>query len=322
MWSRFFWIISILSTIYVAYFVATSKCPELSSLKGKTVLITGCSSGIGVELAVQYAHLGADLVIAARRASALAETAELARKAGAKVVAVPTDMSNRTAVEELIATTVANFGGIDLLVLNHASVDDALLLEYEDGAKFEAAILPVIQANVLGSMYATYAALPYLSSRRGHIAVISSASTIAPSPFHSAYVASKRALGGFFETLRHEFHLSNTPVTIGIQILGMIRTPPIAKDPKLATSPISIPVPDAAHAMICASEARWETAYVPQFYYPMTTALQMLTASVRELAINWSYIFNVDDYLKRILTIRKTGGPRSIFRLFNVDNKA
>ena len=312
MWSRVLGYLSMIITIYLAYMAATSQCPDLTSLKGKTVLITGCSSGIGVELAIQYGKLGTNLVIAARRASALAETAELARKEGAKVIAVPTDMSNRTAVEELVSITVDNFGGIDLLVLNHAAVDDALLLEYQDGESFEAAVVPVMNSNVLGSMYATFAALPYLSARKGHIAVISSASTIAPSPFHAAYVASKRALGGFFETLRHEFHLSNTPVTIGIQILGMIRTAPIAKDPKLANSPISIPVPDAAQAMMRASQARWETAYVPQFYYPMTTALQALWAQVREFAINYSYIFNVDDYLHRILTVRKTGGPRSI----------
>jgi corticosteroid 11-beta-dehydrogenase isozyme 1 len=121
-------------------------------------------------------------------------------------------------------------------------------------AELEAAIAPVFSSNVVGSALLAYAALPYLTASGGHIAVVSSASTIAPAPFHAAYVASKRAVGGFFDTLRHELHLINSPVTIGVQILGMIGTQPILKD--AGNARLAISVEACAEAMICAVQSR------------------------------------------------------------------
>lgn len=161
----------------------------------------------------------------------------------------------------------------------------------------------MLNANVLGSALAARAALPALAAARGHIAVVSSASTIAPSPFHAVYVASKRALGGFFDTLRHELHLIGTPVTIGVQILGMIGTDAIMKD--AGNHRLAIPVPECARAMICAGQARWREAFVPQWYSPMTAFLQAIGPVASEWMINHSYLFNVADYVARINLLQK-----------------
>ena len=92
-----------------------------------------------------------------------------------------------------------------------------------------------------------------LAAAGGHIAVVSSASPIAPAPFHAVYVASKRALHGFFDTLRHELHLARVNVSIGVQVLGMIGTPASMTDEGNAW--LAISVPEAAATMICAARA-------------------------------------------------------------------
>lgn len=279
----------------------SARCPDPSPLRGARVLLTGASSGIGAEMAVQYARLGADLMLAARRAPELEATAAaaLAVGGGGAVHWHVTDMASPAAVAGLVDAAAAAFGGrLDVLMLNHAAVDDALVVEYADAAALAAAAAPVLNANVLGSMLAARAALPALAAARGHIAVVSSASTIAPAPFHAVYVASKRALHGFFDTLRHELHLANVSVSIGVQVLGMIGTPAIMKDE--GNRWLAISVPDAAGAMICAAQARWRTAFVPQWYSPMTALLNALGDEGREAAINFSYLFNVAEYVRRI----------------------
>lgn len=276
----------------------SSYCPQ-SSARGKIVLITGVSSGIGVDLATQYGAEGAHLILAARRKALLDQTAAKALQAGAaSVLAIPTDMTKRDQVEALIRAAKEKHGGLlDVLLLNHATVDDAMVVEYNSTAELAAAIEPVFEANVLGSIYAAHAAMPMLERSKGHIAVVSSASTIAPAPFHPAYVSSKRALGGFFDTLRHELHLINSNVTVQIQILGMIATEAVTKDPGQW---LAIPVEQAAREMICAVRGRWDTIYVPHWYSPLVMALNMLGKKLGEITINYSYVFNVQRYLIRI----------------------
>ena len=77
-----------LGAIFLAVYLGSSQCPSLDAIKGKVVIVTGSSSGIGAELAQQYGKLGARLVLAARRKDQLEVTAEAARAAGAESVLV------------------------------------------------------------------------------------------------------------------------------------------------------------------------------------------------------------------------------------------
>lgn len=271
------------------------------------------SSGIGAELAEQYGALGAKLVLAARRLDQLQEVAEKARAKGAAAVhAVQTDMSNRADVEKLIAAAVQSYGGIDTLVLNHAAVDDEMVEEHKDAASLEKVLRTVLHSNLFGSAVAAHAALPYLeeSSRGGHIAVVSSATAIAPAPFHSSYAASKRALGGFFDSLRHELHLTGRKTSIGIQILGMIGTPAVMKDP--GNHFLAIPVPECAQTMICAIQARFKENFVPHWYWPMTAGLRLMGTDFTEWAMNSFYINNVEDYVRRMQKLKEEGPRQAV----------
>ena len=93
----------------------------MGKLDGKVVLLTGASSGIGKQVSIKMAEEGAKLAICARRAGKLQETKELCEKAGAEVIAIPCDLSDIAAIENLVKETVAHFGKVDVLVNNAMS---------------------------------------------------------------------------------------------------------------------------------------------------------------------------------------------------------
>jgi NAD(P)-dependent dehydrogenase (short-subunit alcohol dehydrogenase family) len=137
------------------------------------------------------------------------QVAAKARAAGAAdVVVVTADMTKREDCEGLAATALQQYGRLDVLLLNHALVDDAMTVEYTTTAELQAGVGSVLAANFMGGVLASHAAMPLLTAAGGHIAVVSSVSAKTPVPFHGAYVASKRALHGYFDTLRHELHLT------------------------------------------------------------------------------------------------------------------
>src|SRR6187200_2501862 len=85
---------------------------------GKTVLVTGASSGIGRETALAFAAAGANVVLVARRASALTKLATQVRGTGAKALAISTDVTNAEAVSACVRKAVARFGSVDIVVNN------------------------------------------------------------------------------------------------------------------------------------------------------------------------------------------------------------
>jgi NAD(P)-dependent dehydrogenase (short-subunit alcohol dehydrogenase family) len=178
--------------------------------KDQVVIVTGSSSGIGWELALQLADQGARLVLAARRAEKLAELAEKCRARGGQVLAVPTDVTRSNACRILIEQAAAAYGRIDMLVNNAGSTMWARFDEVTDLTIFE----KIIQVNYLGSLYCTYYALPHLKSSRGRIVAVSSLTGKAGVPTRSGYAASKHAMAGFFDSLRIELEGSGVTVTV------------------------------------------------------------------------------------------------------------
>ncbi|CDP19889.1 unnamed protein product [Coffea canephora] len=186
------------------------------SIKGKVVLITGASSGIGEHRAYEYAKRRACLVIVARRENLLREVAEKARKLGSPdVVPICADV---LMVDEdckrFVEEAVNHFGRLDHLV-NNAGISSMCLIEdATDITRFQ----PVMDVNFWGSIYPTYFAMPYLKRTKGSISVNASASAyMHPSGF-SIYTASKAALLSFYETMRSEMppEISITIATLGL----------------------------------------------------------------------------------------------------------
>jgi len=161
-------------------------------LAGKVAVVTGSSRGIGRGIALALAGEGASLVITARGAEGLEETAELCRAKGVKVVCVPGLVSDPALVQQLFATVQSEFGQLDLLVNNAGAFDggplDELSLEAWDH---------VMATNLRGPFLCTQAALRLMKPRRsGRIINVGSISSHRVRPNSAAYSASKHGIWG------------------------------------------------------------------------------------------------------------------------------
>ncbi len=174
------------------------------------VIITGASSGLGRELALQLADQGAWLSLAARDKDALEDVAEQCRQRGARAIAVPTDVTEDLKCANLIERTVAEYGKIDTLVNNAGVTMAARFDELEDLRVLE----KVMQVNYFGSVYCTFHALKHLKATRGRIVCVSSLSGLTGIPTRTGYCASKHAVTGFFESLRTECEKGGLSVTV------------------------------------------------------------------------------------------------------------
>jgi len=178
--------------------------------KDKVVVITGASSGIGKELALQLASQGAWLSLAARDAGRLeaAQADCLAR--GGQALAIPTDVSEQSQCEGLIRQTVEKYQRIDVLV-NNAGI--SMWANFEDLKSLDM-LEKIMRVNYLGSAYCTYYALPYLKQSKGQIVGVSSLAGKNGIPSRSGYAASKHAMAGFFDSLRIELAPYGVSVTM------------------------------------------------------------------------------------------------------------
>jgi short-subunit dehydrogenase len=172
-------------------------------IKGKVVLVTGASSGIGEATARQFGREGARVVLAARRVDRLVAVAQeiQAMETGAETLVVAADLSKFEDIRSLIDQTVSKFGRIDILV-NNAGFGRLDWLENLDPKKDIEAQFDV---NVLGVVQTTRQALPVMIKQRaGHIINMCSMAGLVATPTYTIYAASKHAVHGFSEALRRE----------------------------------------------------------------------------------------------------------------------
>jgi short-subunit dehydrogenase len=181
-----------------------------SIFKDKVVVITGASSGIGRELAYQFADQGAWLSLASRYGERLTEVAKECETRGGKAIAIVTDVSDQAQCAQLIQQTVENYDRIDMLVNNAGITMWANFEEVSDISFYE----QIMRVNYLGSVYCTYYALPFLKKTKGQIIGISSLAGKNGIPKRSGYAASKHAVVGFFDTLRIELEEHGISVTM------------------------------------------------------------------------------------------------------------
>lgn len=182
----------------------------MESFNGKTVLITGASTGIGRALALRLARAGAQLTLTARDAGKLEAAAHECAAQGAAVLAVPGDVTRREDCSASVARTLERFGKLDALV-NNAGVT---LWSRFDAMTDLTVLERAMTANYLGAAWTTAAALPALKATRGLIVAVASVAGLIGVPERTGYAASKHAMVGFFESLRIELRDSGVDVTI------------------------------------------------------------------------------------------------------------
>lgn len=168
-------------------------------MKGKTVIITGASSGIGKALAENFARRGANVVLAARNEAKLLQLRDELKGINPEVLSVKTDVSNEAQCIALIEKTIERFGQLDILV-NNAGISMRALFEETDLD----VIRQLMDINFWGAVYCTKYALPFLLESRGTVVGVSSIAGYKGLPGRTGYSASKFALQGFLEVLRIE----------------------------------------------------------------------------------------------------------------------
>ncbi len=178
----------------------TSSGAAPRPLGARVVVLTGASSGIGRATALALAEQGATLVLAARDRAALESVAGACEGLGADTLVVPTDVTDAAAMRALADAAIERFGGIDVWI-NNAGV--GVVGRFEDIPI--AVHRRVVETNLIGEMNGAHAVLPYFrQQQRGTLINMVSIGAWAPTPYATAYAASKFALRGFSESLRAE----------------------------------------------------------------------------------------------------------------------
>jgi NAD(P)-dependent dehydrogenase (short-subunit alcohol dehydrogenase family) len=190
-------------------------------LTGRRVLITGASSGVGLEAARRFASEGARLALLARGEEALRA---VVAEHGLDAIVLPVDLTDRAAVEAAVAEAAAALGGLDVVVSNSASAVFGHVLEVHPD-DFDR----TVAVTFTGAVNVIRAALPHLRASRGLVVATGSLMARVPLPTWSSYSAAKHALRGFLNSLAIEEREQGSGVRVAIVHPGPIDTPLFAQ---------------------------------------------------------------------------------------------
>lgn len=182
----------------------------MSSLKGKVVIITGASKGIGRALTLQLASQGARLALLARSEKELWEVQKMAESVGGKCLAFKGDISDESFVNEAVAAVVSQYGTVDF-VINNAGFGIFKPSDEINAAEWDS----VFATNVKGTFLVSNAVIPVMKKNKsGHI--INIASDVAKRVFAggSLYCASKYAQDAYSMAIRKELRPHNIKVSV------------------------------------------------------------------------------------------------------------
>ena len=172
----------------------------MRDLRGANAILTGASRGIGVPIALALADEGVNLALAARSAPELEKVRSACAERGVRAIAIPTDVTDASQREALVATAEGELGHVDILV-NNAGIEATY--PYDQYPPDEIARL--MEINLIAPMLLTRAVLPGMIARnRGHVVQIASLAGKGGFPYQAPYAASKAALVMFSHTLRAE----------------------------------------------------------------------------------------------------------------------
>ena len=179
-----------------------------TSFKGKSVLITGASSGLGAAMAQAFAAEGAYLTLMATNPERLGAVAAACRDQGTQALTVVGDVTRPEDCQRLVETAHSQFKAVDYLLAN-AGV--SMWTRFEDVTDLSL-FRKLMEVNYLGVVYCVHHALPHLRQSRGLIVAVSSIQGKIGVPLHTGYGAAKHALEGFCNALRLELEGSGVDI--------------------------------------------------------------------------------------------------------------
>ncbi len=190
-------------------------------LQGKTAIVTGSTSGIGLGIADAFARAGANVVLnGLGEAVRIEQTrAELAQRTNARVAYSPADMSKPRAIEHMIRQTADTFGAVDIMV-NNAGIQHVAPIEEFPDEKWDA----ILAINLSSAFHATKLVLPMMRRRGwGRVINVASAHALVASPYKAAYVAAKHGVLGLTKVTALE--AAEDGITCNALCPGYVRTP-------------------------------------------------------------------------------------------------
>jgi 3-hydroxybutyrate dehydrogenase len=201
--------------------------------QGKTALVTGSTSGIGLGIARRLAAGGANVMLNGFGSPAVIETlrADLGKQCGVAVAYDGADMTKPEQIEAMMQSAIARFGSVDLLI-NNAGIQHVAPIDEFPVDKWNA----IIAINLSAAFHTTRIALaPMKKKRWGRIVNIASAHALVASPFKAPYVAAKHGIAGFTKAAALE--VAEHGITVNAVCPGYVRTPLVEKQ-----------IPDTARA--------------------------------------------------------------------------
>lgn len=194
---------------------------SLKPASQQVVVITGASSGIGREAALQFAERGATVVPIARSEDSLDELARQIERIGGRAQPITADVTDWQQIDGAANETAERFGRIDTWV-NNAAV--SLYAKVEDASVEE--MRRLIDVILMGQIHGVKAALPHLK-RQGRGAIINVASVLAKRsvPLQAAYCAAKHGIKGFTESLRMELENEGSGISVTLILPSSMNTP-------------------------------------------------------------------------------------------------
>lgn len=200
-------------------------------MQGKVAVIVGCSSGMGKATAILFAKEGAAVALAARNEKALSDLAKSIQKDGGRAIYQPTDVQNKTELENLIKRTLDEFKRIDILIYSAGTNIPKRSLQVLTDQTWEM----MLSTNLSGAFHCTKAVLPIMREQKdGLIIYISSGAVQRPDVSGVAYQASKHGLVGLAHGTMQEEKASG--IRTSVIFPGLTDTPILLKRP-LPTPP-------------------------------------------------------------------------------------
>jgi len=278
-------------------------------VRGKTVLITGASSGIGRATALKLGAAGARVILVARDAERLEEVRHHIEQVGGRATAHAADLTDADSAERLCRDVVRQFGGVDILINNAGrSIRRSLRISQDRFHDF----VRTMDINYFGALRVILGLLPAMRKRHnGHIINISSIGVQVGPPRFSAYVASKAALDGFSKCAAPE--LIGDGIDITTVYMPLVKTEMIA--PTRLYDSFSAITPAQAADLICSAIVR-RPKHVGTMLGTMGQLSSNVAPGVFDVALYLAYRLFPDSAAARGATASRNETPTSLGKVF------
>uniref|UniRef100_A0A8D2KYG2 Uncharacterized protein n=1 Tax=Varanus komodoensis TaxID=61221 RepID=A0A8D2KYG2_VARKO len=242
-------------------------------LQRTRVLVTGSSTGIGEQMAYEFARMGAHVMVTARREEQLQQVVQNLRghfHCAGMQPAVPFALP----------------GGLDMLVLNHVG-GNAGFQPFKGDMEL---VISSMTVNFLSYVQLTISAMDLLREAHGNIVVVSSMSGRIPAPFSTAYAAAKFALEGFYSSLRTELRLRGVDLPVTVAVLGYIDTDTALKIVGGKINMQASPKEDCAREIVRGGALRKREVFYPYWSTKPALLLRDWLPELMEQLIGQAYL--------------------------------